>query len=126
MRGMLLPVAALIAVGCSSDACDGKGPMCISLRIEGSTPPLATLSYQAIINGGTPQYTPITDPNPYYLPVQWAALLPADTTGSVTLSVEGTDGEGRRYVGDGSLDVPPSGSKVTVKLAVAGPPAQTN
>jgi hypothetical protein len=118
--------AVLIAVGCSADPCDGKGPLCISLRVEGSTPPLATLSTEASINHGDPLYLPVTDPNPYYLPVRFAVILPADTTGSVDLTVEGTDGEGRRYVDTGTMSVPPSGQDLTVKLVMTGPPAQGN
>jgi hypothetical protein len=117
----VLPLVVLIAAGCSPSPCDGKGPMCISLRVEGSTPPLATLAFESSINQADPVYTPVTDPNPYYLPVRLAVMLPANTTGSVALSVEGTDGEGRRYADSVAVSVPPSGQDVTVKLVMTGP-----
>ncbi|HZS39472.1 MAG TPA: hypothetical protein VFF06_21725 [Polyangia bacterium] len=105
----LCALACLLA-GCASDPCDGKGAVCVSLRVQGSAPrPLDRLDVQVGLPDGR-HYNGHTAPtSPFELPVAFALLLPPDALGHLTLDVAGTTSGAEEATGRGAVDVPPSG-----------------
>jgi hypothetical protein len=118
-RATLALAFPLLFAACSSDPCDGKGPMCISVRVVGGVPALDRIDLTASINGGA-RLSASNAQAPISLPVRFAVILPADTHGSVALGVDGVAAGAIVATGAGAVTVPPSGQKITITLAPGG------
>ncbi len=121
----LLGFAALVAcaAGCgasskATDPCDGQPGACIGLRVEGSVSPLDKLS---IYVGAPVNASMVTPMSTFTLPAKVALILPAGTTGSVAVSVDGLDKGVVKGQGGGTVILSALGrGQLTVTLTAPG------
>lgn len=114
-RASLILALPLVVAACSTDPCDGKGPMCISVHVDGPSRSLDAIDLRATVNGGAP-LSASNSQAPITLPVQFAVILPADTSGQVALRVDGLAAGATVESGAGSVAVPPSRQNVRITL----------
>jgi hypothetical protein len=116
-----LVLVALALAGCAADPCDGKGPVCVSVRVEGSAPPLdrfdldVTLASGRHVRGHTDPVAPAIQ-----LPVAFALRLDdtPEARGGLGLALVGSASGVPRAAGVVAFTVPQSGhAAVTVELA---------
>jgi hypothetical protein len=74
--------------GCASDPCDGQSGVCLSITVKGTATGLDRLI--VTVDKPTPEtrQTPVPAAD-FSLPIAFALLLPAGTTGHVNISIDG-------------------------------------
>ena len=120
--GFITLVAALAPglVGCAKDPCAGAGGVCIAVEVGGNVNGIDQLS----IGVDTLMRTVLTPsaPSSITLPVKVGIVLPAGTTGTVNVSIEGlTRGTPVAFAGPQAVTVP-THATVVFTLVGGAPP----
>jgi hypothetical protein len=114
----LLPLLALAACRPAPNPCDGKPAMCVALEVKGPFDDLDRLDGLIQVPGGAALHGEESAAAPIRLPVQFAALLPDDVAGTITVEMVGTSGKRAVAYGSATVAVPPSNQRVAVTLSL--------
>lgn len=118
MRIAIVSLVALGAVGCARPSpCDGITGACIGAHISGS----ATGLRQLLISIDQPQPKTVQTPDPpapISLPARVALVLPAGTTGSVHVAIDGLDANAMPVAHDDKTVVLPSSGRTDVDFTL--------
>ncbi len=114
-------VVAVLVAGCGGavDPCAGKSGVCIGVHLDSTVVPLDQLEISVDRPSVQSQRTP-SSPAQLDLPVRFAILLPAGTSGTVQLSIDGLSSGERRAHAATEVVLPPSGTaEISLTLSAA-------
>jgi hypothetical protein len=117
----LLFASALASSGCggASNPCAGQSGVCVAVEVRGKVPLLDELDVSMLV-GGRSLAGRAGAAGDLTLPVQFAGLLPAGTSGPVSIEVVGARGGVPLAYGSTGLVLPPSGQRAIVELTAFG------